>query len=375
MPDIIKLGRGLNRSIPLKRRRVTVPPFGTTDIIRDAILVMDSSVVIYTSLFGLVLLAKWFHSPVKRWTDATFSWALFMFGMALNSFFFILSDFVFTTEPLLSITTRLGYLFIMIALLALFLAMERIVPYLPRNRVSAFGLIITIVTIFIPYEMLTVMALLSSLTTLLVLCVFLIYAIRNTTGGVRHSMELIFISFFIGFLGFVGRSDFAYYNLGQGVYTFAALLLVIGLVIMGVTVIYAPSLDELDWYNQMVELYVIHYSGLLLVHHSFKKSAMANEDLTAAGVTGIQAMFKEILNSPAGFSSISIGSLHILFDHGKGFTTVLIVQQPYRILFDKIREFTQQFEIMYSDALERNFVNAVDIDRATRAVEEAFREK
>ncbi|MCF2137996.1 MAG: hypothetical protein K9W43_12250 [Candidatus Thorarchaeota archaeon] len=349
-----------------------MPLFGTTDIIRDIILVLDSAVVIYTSLFAFVLLVQWLRSPIRRWSDSTISWSIFMLGMALNSFFFILSDFIFIEDPLLSLMTKAGYLAMMIALLAFYYAMEAIIPYLPKHAVSVPGLLLVAITIFVPYNVLTIVALVASLIAFFVLCLFLIYAVRSTSGTVRHSMEIIFIAFFIGFLGYVGRSDFAYYTLGANIYILAALFLVTGLGIMGITLLSSPALDELDWYNQIYDLFVIHYSGLLIFHESFKEDSTANEDLTAAGITGVQSLFKEILKSDQGLSSMSVGDKHILFTQGEKFTTVLITKKPYKILLEKVRSFTQQFQLVYSEALEKDHVEAIKYERVYKLVNEIF---
>ncbi|MHA1771040.1 MAG: hypothetical protein ACTSYL_05595 [Candidatus Thorarchaeota archaeon] len=349
-----------------------MPQFGTTNIIRDTILVLDSAVVIYTSLFAIVLLVQWLRSPIRRWSNSTISWSIFMFGMALNSYFFILSDFIFIEEPILSLVTKAGYIAMMISLIAFYFAMESIVPYLPKHSVSILGLLLLIITIFVPYDVLTIMALVASLIAFFVLCLFLIYAVRSTSGTVRHSMEVIFIAFFIGFLGYVGRSDFAYYTLGAQIYIIAALFLVTGLGIMGITLLSSPALDELDWHDQIYDLYVIHYSGLLIFHESFKEISTANEDLTAAGITGVQSLFKEILNSEQGFSSMSVGDKHILFTQGEHFTTVLITQKAYKILLEKVRNFTQQFQLVYAEALEQDHVEAIKYERVNKLVNDIF---
>ncbi len=334
-----------------------MPIFGTEDVVRDVILVFYAGVVFYTVFFALVFLAQWLKSPIRRWSDTTISWSVFMIGMALNSFFFIQSDFIFIEEPMLSIMTKSGYVSMMLALVGFFLALERILPYNFRHVPAIAGVVLMIGTIFVPYEYLSIFSSSASLLTFVMLFLFLTFAIRNTSGTVRRSIELISIGFVIGFIGYVGKSDVVYYNLGPHLYLIASVLLLIGLITMGVTVVTSPSLDEIDWYDQLLELYVIHESGLLLTHHKFKKVKTADEDLAAAGITGLQSMFKEILQSDQGFHSVSMGDRHILFAQGSYFAVVLIARKPYNVLLSKAREFADKCQVLYDGKEDDEFTS------------------
>jgi len=337
-----------------------MPLFGSTDMVRDIVLVLDAGVVLYTFLFAGVFVAQWLKSPIRRWKDVTFVWALFMMGMALNSLFFIMSDFVFTQEPMMSIVTKAGYLSMMMALIAFFFAMEQILPYKTKHAFTTAGVILAAMTPLTPTAYLTLVALGGSLLTFIVLSAFLAYSVRSTTGVVRRSMQVIFVSFLIGFLGYIGRSDFVYYNLGSAVYVLAALFLVTGLLTMGITIVSSPALDELDWREQLLDLFVIHNSGLLLFHHVFEQSVKTNEDLAAAGIVGIQTMFKEILQSPEGFSSLSIGQYHVLFAQDERFSAVLIAKKPYNVLLDKVQDFSEKFGLVFDQQLKSEHVEALD---------------
>jgi hypothetical protein len=239
----------------------------------------------------------------------------------------------------------------MIALLAFFFALERILPYRTRNAFTIAGLLVAITTIFWPGESLWMMALAASILAFIMLFLFFMYFIRGTTGEVRSSMRLIFIGFLIGFLGFVGRSDLIAGLLGIDAFILGACLLMVGLLILGVGVLGSPALDELDWADQLLELYVIQSSGILLFHHEFSRAVDMDEHLAAAGIAGVQTLFQEITQSATGFSNMSVGNYHILFAQGENFISVLMARKPYRVLLDMVGDFTKKFELVYAKGL------------------------
>jgi hypothetical protein len=329
-----------------------MPAFIELSLVRDVVLVLHSAVVLYSILFSATFVTQWIRSPLRKLTDVRLAWAIFMFGMACNSFSFIMSDFYFTADPGSLIWTKIGYLMMMVALIGFFLALEQILPYRTRHLFTAAGTIVAFITVLVPREYLTVVALSASLVAFGILALFFSFYVRNTSGIVRGSMRMIFIGFLGGFVGYLLRSDFVYYSLGEPVYLLGAFLLVSGLVVMGVAVLGSPALDELDWNEKMLELFVIHSSGVLMYHHKFIPTVDLDENLTAAGLTGAQELFKEITQSKTGLKTLSIGEICILFAHKENFTTALVAKQAYRVLLGKTRDFSDQFELIFGDAVK-----------------------
>jgi hypothetical protein len=329
-----------------------MPAFIEPTVVRDVVLVLHSAVVLYSILFSATFVTQWIRSPLRKLTDVRLAWAVFMFGMACNSFSFIMSDFYFTVDPGSLLWVKTGYLMMMVALIGFFLALERILPYKTRHLFTAAGIVVAFITILSPREYLTALALSASLIVFGILALFFSFYVKNTSGVVRGSMRMIFFSFLGGFVGYILRSDFVYYNFGEPAYLIGAFLLVSGLVVMGVAVLGSPALDELDWSEQMLELYVIHESGVLLYHHKFKQSVEFDENLTAAGLTGAQELFKEITQSKTGLNTLSIGEVNIMFAHKRYFTTAVVAKQAYRVLLGKARDFSDQFELFFGDAVK-----------------------
>ena len=61
-----------------------------------------------------------------------------------------------------------------------------------------------------------------------------------------------------------------------------------------------------------------------------------------------QEMLKEITESEEGFRRVSIGQNELLFSHGNSIVTALVAKAPYRILLDKVDDFTEKFELLFS---------------------------
>jgi hypothetical protein len=309
-------------------------------------------VVFYSSLMAALLFRNWYQNQIRKVVDIQFAWATFLSGMVVNRCAFILSDFYFVVEPLNTLFTKLGYTGLILALSAFYFAIELILPYDTKHVFFATGLVHAALVIVFPRAWLDAIAVSIALITLVGVMIFLNYAMKNTSGNVRKSIETILAGFLIGFFGFVFSGDMLYNILGFGPYIVGEAALVIGLVIFGYGSIYSPALGELDWKDQLVELYVIQQGGLLVYHFEFARTSEADQVLTAAGISGIQSLFQEITQSDLGLNVVSVGKFELLFSHSPSFTSVLISKAPYNVLMDKIEEFTVTFELMFGTIIQ-----------------------
>lgn len=349
-----------------------MPIFDTMTLTRDLVLVLDAGVIFYALLFVSTLVGQWLKSPLRKRNDARLAWAIFMGGMASNTFCFVMSDFYFTGALESLFWVKTGYISMMIALIGFFVAMEQILPFKTRNMFTISGTIVTGITVFAPREWLTALALTASLFAFGMLILFFVYYLRTTAGEVRSSIRMIMIGFLIGFAGYLMRSDFIYTSLGEAAYTLGAFLLFLGLLLLGIAVFGSPALDELDWAEQMLELYVIHDSGILMFHHKFVPTVNLDEHLTAAGIAGIQSLLEEITQTTTGLNNLSIGELDILFAHGEKFTAVLIARRAYRVLLAKVQDFTSKFQLVYGVIAEEIPNSPVNEEQANGLVTSVF---
>ncbi|MEM4736226.1 MAG: hypothetical protein QXS20_10980, partial [Candidatus Thorarchaeota archaeon] len=218
-------------------------------------LVLYAAVVLYTVLIGSTLVLRWSRGPLRRLTDVRLAWAVFNYGIAANSLFFIMSDF-YSVGMERVLWTKGGYLSLMLALIAFLVAIESVLPYRTRNAFALIGSVVMVLTVFWPGDILWIPALIASVVALVMLGQFFRHFIRVTVGQVRDSLRLITVGFVIGFVGFVGRSDLVLELMGMNVYMAACALLFVGLLLLGIGILGSPALDELDWPSQMLELYV-----------------------------------------------------------------------------------------------------------------------
>lgn len=331
-----------------------MPVFPPGDVIRDLSFLLMGGVVFYSSLLAGILYHEWQKNKLRRFTDIQFALATFLLGIVFNRAAFILSDFYFGSEPWNTIFTKIGYLGLILALSAFFFAMELMIQYKTRHLFFITGLLHAILAVIFPREWLNAVAISIGLITVVGVLLFLNFTMNNTSGDVRKSIKIIVAGFLLGFFGFIFSSDMTFDIFGFGPYLLGEASLVVGLVSFGLGSYYSPALEELDWKQQLVELYFIQKGGLLIYHHEFERTSDLDQVLTAAGISGIQSLFQEITRSESGLNVVSVGQLEILFSHSETFTSVLITKAPYKILLDKLEEITQTFELMFANII-KNF--------------------
>lgn len=350
-----------------KRDVDTLPVFPPGDVLRDLSLVLMAGIVFYSCLLATFLYREWYTNQLRRVVDIQFAWATFLLGMAVNRGAFIFSDFYFIVDPLNTLFTKLGYVGLILALSAFFFAVELILPYNTKHAFFIIGLAHVVLTIILPRGLLDAVALSIAFVTFVGVLLFLDFAMKNTSGNVRKSINILLAGFLLGYFGFFLASDISFYSFGFGPYLAGEASLVLGLVIFGFGSIYSPALGELDWKQQLIELYIIQQGGLLVFHHEFAKTTELDQVLTAAGISGVQSLFKEITRSESGLNVVSVGHFEILFSHSSSFTSVLVCKASYKVLLAKLTEFTETFELMFGKILQnfegnlREFSSAQDL--------------
>ena len=342
-----------------------MPVFPPGDVIRDLSLLMMGGVVFYSTFIAALLYRQWYSNQLRKIIDIRFAWATFFLGMVVNRGSFIVSDFYGLSEPLYTLFTKLGYVGLILALSAFYFAVEIILPFKTRNVFFITGLIHVLLAIIFPREWLEIVAVSIALVTFVVVSLFLNYTMKNTSGNIRNSIKTISLGFLLGYFGFIFASDMSFNNLGPGYYLIGASSLVIGLAIFGYGSIFSPALGELDWRQQLVELYIIQQGGLLIYHHEFRRTSEIDQMLTAAGISGVQSLFQEITSSEAGLNVVSVGQFELLFSHSSTFTSVLISRASYKVLLAKLVEFTETFEIMFGKIIQ-NFEGSLKEFSSTR---------
>ena len=348
-----------------------MPIFEEGGFIRDIFLILGSGVVFYSFLFGAILFGLWFKDKYRKTLDLRLAWSVFFFGLSINSIFFIMADFWFHNEPINTMLTASGYIALMIALTAFYAALEMILPYKTRHVLTIIGIITTFMPLFIPRSFFEPLALFDAILALIGITLFLRYTWSGTAGEVQKNVQWVVFGFLIGWLGFLGRSETAYLW-SESIYALGLIMLTVGILIFGYMLTTSPALDELDWNQQILELYVIQSGGILMCHHQFVENPNIDQVLTAAGIAGVQSLFQEITRSATGLNIVSIGDYDILFAHGAEFTCVLIAKKPYKILLDKVQEFTDKFEYEFGTVLRQFEGSLKEFHSADELIQSVF---
>jgi len=346
--------------------------FPLGDIFRDLSLILMAGVVFYSFLFSIILYREWHKNELRSITNIQFGWAIFLLGMAFNRGAFILADFYFITEPWNTFFIKFGYIGLILALTAFFFAMELTLPHNTRHMFFISGLAHAGLAVIFPRAWLEAIALSIAIIVFIGVLLFLNFTLKNTSGDVRKSIKIIIAGFLLGFIGFILASDMAYDYLGFVPYLIGQISLVVGIVIFGLGSLYSPVLEEFDWKKKLVELYFIQEGGLLVFHHEFERESELDQVLTAAGISGVQSLFKEITQSESGLNIVSVGQFEILFSHSETFTSVLITKAPYKILFGKLDEITQIFEQMFGNIIQNFEGSLTEFSSAKELVASIF---
>lgn len=348
-----------------------MPLFDEPGLVRDVFLVLHSGIVFYSALFCAVFFGQWLKDKYKKRLDIRLAWSVFFLGLTINSIAFIIADFWMTSEPLNTQFVAAGYIALMLAITAFFAAMEIILPYKTYYSLTLVGFLLAFLPLIIPRAFYEPLALFESILALIGIALFLRYAWRSTAGDVRRSIQLVVGGFVMGWLGFIGRSETGY-SLGVAAYVLSLFLLTAGILLFGYNLSNSPALDELDWRQQILELYVIQVGGILACHHHFVENPEIDQVMTAAGISGVQSLFQEITRSDRGLNIVSIGDYDILFAHAAGFTCVLIAKKPYKVLLEKVQEFADNFEKEFGAVMQQFEGSLEDFRSAEELVESIF---
>ena len=142
-----------------------------------------------------------------------------------------------------------------------------------------------------------------------------------------------------------------------GVVNFASIVCLVFLMNTRETV----SAKEKNWIDNLIHLYVIHESGMLLYEHSFIKEELAEADLISGGFVGLITILQEITKEEQRLKSIDHGGKRILFafSANRSFIYALLVTEELLTLRNKLAYFVDEVEKQYHIILED--FNGIDV--------------
>ncbi len=184
---------------------------------------------------------------------------------------------------------------------------------------------------------------------------FLIVLIIRVTREIRRKMLISFL-LIIGVLFFgLLDTDFGY-SLFPIRRDFVSIIAMIGTIStsLGMAKFFLSfeTFTEFGWKAKMRELFIIAPNGVTLLYHSFEpRSSSQSTDLVTAGLTGVQELLKEMIQSDQKLQTIDHQDLKILFEYGGHSTIALVVHENLRIYRSKLVSLSTQFENLFQDVL------------------------
>ncbi|MHA1339643.1 MAG: hypothetical protein ACTSRZ_05835 [Promethearchaeota archaeon] len=112
--------------------------------------------------------------------------------------------------------------------------------------------------------------------------------------------------------------------------------------------------DSTNWRKYILRLYIISENGLSLYNKSFTSNIeQPSEDLVSGGLTGLQAILKEISMTEKEIESIQQEDISLIFHHGRYTKAVLFAKKELNVLKEKLAEFHVKFEKYNEKELKR----------------------
>lgn len=113
-----------------------------------------------------------------------------------------------------------------------------------------------------------------------------------------------------------------------------------------------PPAEEIEWFKEILHLYVIKEGGVFLTDYSFTEQDTFDVDLLAGGMTGVTTILKEMVDSEKKLKAVDHEDKKIMFEFGKGFFIVLIANKELRILREKLIKLKRQIDDVYWETME-----------------------
>ncbi|TXT54210.1 MAG: conserved membrane protein of unknown function [Candidatus Thorarchaeota archaeon] len=340
--------------------------------IRDFILALDAGAIFYSILYMSILLHRWYRDRLKKEQDIRFTWSLFFLGLLGNLLAFSFTRLTELSTFVEMLLIRGGYISLILAGTSFFAVLERVADFQSKNLFSKVFAASCSLALIIPLDYVGVLAFLMSTIALGGFVHYLYLSIKRSTGLVRRILIRIIFGIIVGFLAYLIRVEPLILLMGNILHILSGILLALSLILVGEAILDSPALDELDWQQHILELYVTHNSGSMLYSHSFTETDETRSALTAASISGAQSLFQEITSTESGFDTLSLGDKHLLFAHRENFTAVLLTQRPYGVLLDKLNEFADDFQLVYGPAIDNFRSRVTEFNSAYDLVEMVF---
>ena len=112
-----------------------------------------------------------------------------------------------------------------------------------------------------------------------------------------------------------------------------------------------PAPDEIAWRNAIQFLYVVDKSGICIYENYFEEFShhqqSPDQDLLGGYLVAISTLLKEIAQDNKPVEMVKKEGFSIMLEEGKNVIVTLITLLELKILREKLRAFTEDFEVMF----------------------------
>jgi len=190
--------------------------------------------------------------------------------------------------------------------------------------------------------------------------------VKPTSGFLRRRMYLAISGWVLMIVGLVGRVDSLATLIGLYVFSVGTILMIVGTCGMGYGFAAFSTFTDFNWRRKLRELFVIANGGTCLYAFSFdQNSQIEDSGLVAGGLSGIQSLLSEIVNTSENLRLIEYQNVKILVEQRSLAMFILIIKEESSVLEEKLHLFAEEFDIYFHETLQ-NWSGQINLFQPTQ---------
>ena len=347
-------------------------------LIRDISLSFIILFIGFTLQFVIIFIYKWWKQPIRKLTDFNILWAILMMLICLQQTFFTIADF-YASYPESFFWIHMGYIAISLGLIIFTLLQERTLSHKTRYKFTFVILLLFTVLMLVPRQMQVFLAIPIVIVFTFVFLLFSRHIVKVSSIRERIYYE-IFASGVIFFaIGEVLKSS-AIMAIRIMFYPFGASLLLVGIIIGNFALLKVPGFTEIGWSKAIREIFVIHKSGLPLLHAVFENGKLKKRGidskifLTSGIITALQSAISEILQSRRSYMTINREDYKILIQYKNEVLVVIFADEVYVTIHNKMKQFLNRFCTLFKNDISNKTREVSKFQVGYALMEEIFSE-
>ncbi len=323
---------------------------------REIILMVEMIIVVLNIQFAIIFLNRYLKQKGVK-NNMYIAWTILFFCFAITYFLFILTDFYVSPNDR-PFFLNISYIFIGSGQTLLFYNIER---EMKSEKYIFTKIVLGVLSFFIINTIFNLIysTPFSTIYWGLFFVLLIIFGNKYLTR-IRQTWKLNIYGFIIGatltIIGWGGISDLGMSILGIEFRLFGDLFIITGTSLMTLFFVGLPRLSEIDYFEKVKRIFIMHNSGIPIFEQTFKKEQDFKEtdlrsSLFAGGLTTVSQWITDLIQSKGHLEIVDHGDVKIIFEYGKYTINVLIVEEVLNILKNKLKTITNEVENLYQDIL------------------------